>query len=264
MKKQTFYTILLTALFLSIGGFVWYFRQTPLINFSTQSAPSVTQSVATTTSTETTKTKTPVITAVSKPSWVKKEMHLIEAKTSNINQAALKESLIAYQHARQMGLDSKQLLTVIDYSKPSYEKRLWVFNMKTGQPLFNTWVAHGKNSGGVKATSFSNQPGSLKSSLGVFVTAEPYVGGDGYSLRIKGLEHGFNSNAYNRDVVIHGARYVNSATIRARGDVGRSWGCPAVSKKLSTALINTIKGNTVIVAYYPDKNWLTHSKFLMT
>jgi hypothetical protein len=194
--------------------------------------------------------------------WLAKQTQIINAETKNIDQKVLRLSLLAYANARKKGFDSKQLLTVIDYSKPSTEKRLWVFDLKSGRTLFNTWVSHGKNSGGVNASSFSNSPGSLKSSIGVFVTADPYIGGNGYSLRMRGLERGINDNAYNRDIVIHGAWYVNPDTIKRYGAIGRSWGCPAVSEGLSKSLINTIKENTVVFAYYPDRKWLNSSTFL--
>lgn len=194
--------------------------------------------------------------------WLTREMQMIKAHVGNIDDKVLRLSLVAYQHIRKKGLDNKQLLTVIDYSKPSTQKRLWVFDLKSGKALFNTWVSHGKNSGGLSATSFSNKNGSLKSSLGVFVTDTPYIGGNGYSLRLRGLEPGVNDNAYLRNVVIHGAWYVNSDTIRQYGQVGRSWGCPAVSKNLARPLIDTIKDKTLVFVYYPDKNWLSHSQYL--
>lgn len=195
--------------------------------------------------------------------WLDKEVRIIRGQASNIDPQVLRLSLTAYLKARQKGLDNKQMLTVIDYSKPSYEKRLWVFDLKHGRTLFNTWVSHGKNSGDAMARSFSNSPGSLKSSIGVFVTdTDPYQGGNGYSLRMHGLEHGINHNAYNRDIVFHGAWYVNPDTIKRYGAVGRSWGCPAVSDRLAKTIINTIREKTLVFAYYPDKNWLRHSKFL--
>lgn len=196
-------------------------------------------------------------------SWVEKEINIIKAQAANIDTKVLRLSLNAYLKVRKKGLDSKQLLTVIDYSKPSTEKRLWVFDLKRGRTLFNTWVSHGKNSGGVNAESFSNSPGSLKSSIGVFVTdSDPYLGGNGYSLRLRGLEEGINSNAYQRDIVVHGAWYVNADTIRRYGAIGRSWGCPAVSNTMAKPLIDTIKENTVLFAYYPDRKWLSRSHFL--
>jgi hypothetical protein len=195
-------------------------------------------------------------------SWLEKQIQIIKSQAGNIDSKVLRLSLVAYMNARKRGLDSKELLTVIDYSKPSTEKRLWVFDLKHGRTLFNTWVSHGKNSGDAVATSFSNSSGSLKSSIGVFLTDETYDGNNGYSLRLRGLERGVNDNAYNRSVVMHGANYVNADIIKRHGRVGRSWGCPAVSKELSKPIIDTIKYNTLIFAYYPDRRWLSHSSFL--
>jgi len=174
----------------------------------------------------------------------------------------IKVGLTAYQKARKQGLDGKELLTIIDYSKSSRDRRLLVFDMKSQKVLFNTWVAHGKNSGGENATSFSNSSRSLKSSLGVFVTSDTYTGKHGESLRVQGLEPGVNDNAYRRDIVFHSAAYVGEDVARTRGMVGRSWGCMAVDPNTIKPLINTIKGRTLVVAYYPDENWLKSSSFL--
>jgi hypothetical protein len=194
--------------------------------------------------------------------WVNETARTIQTQASNLSPEVLKASLTAYRKAEKLGLNPKQILTIVDYSMPSTERRLWVIDMKNLKVLFNTWVAHGTNSGGAKPTSFSNKPSSLKSSLGVFITDAPYTGGKGYSLRIKGLEHNFNDNAYNRTIVFHGAWYVSSSFAKARGMMGRSWGCFAVDNKIVKSLINTIKEKSLVVAYYPDKNWKQYSKFL--
>lgn len=196
-------------------------------------------------------------------SWVDQKIRALKTSANNIDTNILRLSLIAYQKAEKGGIAIKQqLLTVIDYSKPSTTKRLWVFDLKNNKTIFNTWVSHGRNSGGIVPTSFSNNVGSLKSSIGVFLTDQPYYGGKGYSLRIKGLEHGINDKAYQRNVVFHGASYINADTIRKYGQAGRSWGCPAVSTSLVRPLINTIKDKSLLFVYYPDKNWLNHSRFL--
>lgn len=196
--------------------------------------------------------------------WLDKQTRIILSQASNINPTVLRLSLVAYIKARKKGYDNKQLLTVIDYSKPSSEKRMWIFDLGRGKTLYNTWVTHGKNSGGVMATSFSNTPGSLKSSIGVFTTDYvPYMGGNGYSLRLHGLERGINDNAYSRDIVIHGAWYANPATIRRYGQIGRSWGCPAVDESKAHSIIDTIKSNTLVFAYYPDRKWLSQSQYLV-
>jgi len=194
--------------------------------------------------------------------WLTREVDILKSQASNIDTNVLRLSLIAYMNAEKRGISNKEILTVIDYSKPSSERRMWVFDLKHGRALYNTWVTHGKNSGAAYATSFSNNPGSLKSSFGVFVAAEPYFGKNGYSVRLRGLERGINDNAYERAIVIHGARYANPDIIRTYGQIGRSWGCPAVSESVSRPLINTIKGDSVVFAYYPDRNWLSHSRFL--
>jgi len=194
--------------------------------------------------------------------WVTKEAKIINRQAGNFNLEAIKVGLTAYQKARQQGLDDKKLLTIIDYSKSSRDRRLLVFDMNSQKVLFNTWVAHGKNSGGENATSFSNSSRSLKSSLGVFVTSDIYSGKHGTSLRVQGLEPGINDNAYRRDIVFHSAAYVSEDVAKERGMVGRSWGCMAVDPNTIKPLINTIKGKTLVVAYYPDDNWLKNSSFL--
>lgn len=194
--------------------------------------------------------------------WINKSIKTLRAQNNNLNPDVLRASLNAYLKAEKLGINDKQILTIVDYSKPSSERRLWVIDMKKLKVILHTWVAHGTNSGGANATSFSNQPRSLKSSLGVFITDAPYIGGKGYSLRIKGLEHNVNDNAYNRSIVFHGAWYVNSDFASDKGRMGRSWGCFAVDNAVVKKLINTIKEKSLVVAYYPDKNWLKHSSFI--
>jgi len=201
-------------------------------------------------------------TNYSQGSWIDETTKTLRAQASNLSPEVLKVGLTAYLKARERGLDSKGMLTLVDYTKASSEKRLWVIDVNHVKVLFNTWVAHGKNSGSVNATSFSNTPGSLKSSFGVFLTDETYVGGKGYSLRVKGLENEVNNNALRRNIVVHGASYVGEDVAKSNGRVGRSFGCFAVSEEVVKPLINTIKDNTLLVAYYPDKNWLAHSDFV--
>lgn len=194
--------------------------------------------------------------------WIEKEIKVINNQANNIDPEVLRLSLIAYVKARDRGLDNKQILTIIDYRKPSSDKRLWVIDLKKDKVLFNTWVAHGRNSGKVTPTSFSNEKGSLKSSIGVFLTQQSYIGNEGYSLRISGLEQGINDNAYRRAIVVHGAWYVGPEVIRRYGQLGRSWGCPAVSTRLARPLINAIKEHTLIFVYSNDRKWLNKSTFL--
>lgn len=196
--------------------------------------------------------------------WIKKEIRLIKSDAKNIDSSVLRVSLTAYKHATEQGYAKKDILTVIDYSKPSTARRLWVFDLKHGKTLFNTYVTHGKNSGNLNSHDFSNREGSLKSSIGVFVTDHAYFGTHGLALKLKGLEHGINDNAYKRHIVMHGASYATPDIIKQYGRLGRSWGCTAVSPRLAKPLINTIKDDTVIVAYYPDRAWLHKSAFLQS
>lgn len=171
-------------------------------------------------------------------------------------------ALKATHCAAERGLVKRQeLLTVIDYSLPSSEPRLFTFNLVTQSLVFRELVAHGKNSGGDRPSFFSNSPGSLATSLGLFVTADTYNGSNGYSLRLRGLEEGINDMAMDRAIVMHGAPYVSRSAVQALGRLGRSWGCPAVRKEVARKMIDTLRGGTPIFAYYPDKNWLTESPF---
>lgn len=149
-----------------------------------------------------------------------------------------------------------QTLSVIDYSRPSTQPRLWVFDLGRQRLLFEELVAHGRNTGENRAVRFSNAPGSLMSSIGVFVTADTYVGHNGYSLHLRGLEPGFNDKALDRDIVIHGAAYVDPAIAGTLGRLGRSFGCPAVRPVIARPLIDAIRGGSLLVAYYPDQAWL--------
>ena len=175
----------------------------------------------------------------------------------------LELALDATACAAEKGLvQRRELLTVIDYSLPSTQPRLWVFNVAEKKLLFQELVAHGKNSGGNLPSFFSNSSGSLATSLGLFVTGGTYVGSNGYSLRLKGLEEGVNDMAFDRAIVMHGAPYVSREAIRALGRLGRSWGCPAVRKEIARKLIDTVRGGSPIFAYYPDENWLSSSAFV--
>jgi len=159
-------------------------------------------------------------------------------------------------------LQAPPTLTLIDYSLPSTTPRLWVFDLRTGKILFNELVAHGRNTGDNMAVHFSDAAESRESSIGLFRTADAYVGHNGYSLRLDGLEPGFNGNARDRAIVIHGAAYVNADVAKANGRIGRSWGCPALSEAVAHKVIDTVRGGGVIFSYYPNAAWLKSSKFL--
>lgn len=161
------------------------------------------------------------------------------------------------------GMTPSSRLAVIDYSRPSTQPRLWVFDTgDEGRLLYRELVAHGKNTGDNMARHFSNEEGSLQTSLGLFRTMDTYVGGNGYSMRMDGLEPGFNDQALKRYIVMHGAPYVNEGTARKLGRLGRSWGCPAVREGVAREIIDTLKGGQFVFSYYPDKQWLSRSRFL--
>ena len=153
-------------------------------------------------------------------------------------------------------------LTVIDFSRRSTEKRMWVYDLRSRTLLFDELVAHGRGSGQVLATAFSNDAESNRSSLGLYRTGETYIGKHGYSLRLDGLEPGFNDHARERGIVMHAADYVNGATARAQGYLGRSLGCPALRPEIAKNVIDAVKGGGLLFAYYPDQRWLKASKYL--
>jgi hypothetical protein len=174
----------------------------------------------------------------------------------------LRLALKAYECGRFQGYFEKSILSVIDYSLPSSERRLWVIDVESHNVLFHEFVAHGRNSGDRLAYAFSNELGSLQSSLGLFRAGEPYYGRHGYSLSLVGLEAGVNDRALERRIVIHGADYVRPEVVSATGRLGRSWGCPALDPRVNADVIDLIKGGSALFVYYPDRAWLSRSPFL--
>lgn len=157
---------------------------------------------------------------------------------------------------------NENIISIIDFSKPSSQKRLFVIDLANCKVLFNTYVAHGMQSGKEFANRFSNKPESNKSSLGFYETQATYNGGNGYSLKLQGVEKGINDNANKRSIVIHGADYVDESFIRSHGFIGRSWGCPALPQRLHKAIIDKIKNGTCLFIFSPDNNYLSHSRIL--
>jgi len=153
-------------------------------------------------------------------------------------------------------------LAVIDYSRPSTDVRLWVFDVEAGRLLHTEHVAHGRGSGGDVPTVFSDVEGSYQSSLGLFSMAETYVGQNGYSLRMDGLEPGINGRARERLIVMHGAGYVDPEQGRRQGRLGRSWGCPAVRSEVAQAVIDDLKDGQLLFAYANDPAWRRDSRLL--
>jgi hypothetical protein len=186
----------------------------------------------------------------------------MQANASSLSTDAIKLGVKAYDHAEKIGLDKQHVLTIIDYSKPSSAQRLWVFDMRDGHVIYNTLVAHGKGSGMDYATKFSDKPHSDATSIGVYLTGSTYSGKHGYSMRLKGLDKGYNDNVYSRAVVMHSAWYVNKQFAAERGRIGRSWGCPALSQQDASKVISTIKNGSIMLAYYPNQQWERNSTFL--
>jgi hypothetical protein len=158
--------------------------------------------------------------------------------------------------------NSKPVLTVADFSLSSTKKRLWIIDMNSKQVLLNDYVAHGQGSGDEFATSFSNKGNSHQSSLGFYVTGDIYYGNHGKSMRLHGMDEGFNSAAFERAVVVHAADYVSPSFIAGQNRLGRSWGCPAVSNQSIGKVINYTEGGTCLFVYAPQKNYLASSSWL--
>lgn len=171
--------------------------------------------------------------------------------------------MIGYYNIRMDGeLRDRQLLTLIDFTQSSCDKRFYTLDLDSMDVLFNTYVAHGRNTGGNFASSFSNISGSNQTSLGFFVTAETYVGSKGYSMRMDGKEVGINDKVRERAVVMHNAKYVSEDWINKYGRLGRSQGCPALPEGISREVIDSIKNGTVMFAYFDDTTYLKASSYL--
>ena len=196
------------------------------------------------------------------PASVAELMPSIGAAAPSLSSEVLKLALKATSCAYRRLNASSRYLAIIDYSLPSSTKRFWLLDLEAKKLLREELVAHGKGSGEDLAVKFSNQPGSLQSSLGLFAAAESYIGGHGYSLRLRGLESGYNDNAYARDLVVHGADYVSESFIEKQHRLGRSWGCPALPSSAAKEIIKILENGAFLFAYYPDKSWLNNSSFL--
>lgn len=196
---------------------------------------------------------------LSSPAEIK---NLLEQKNAAVPKSVVNKALATLSCTETYHTAHKNILTLIDYSLPSNEKRLWVFDLEHKKLLFHTYVSHGITSGDASSKYFSNQNNSKASSIGVYQTKEAYYGREGLSLRLTGLERGFNDNASLRSLVMHGGWYVNESFIKKYGRAGRSWGCPAVPKAISKQIIKVIKDDSLMLVYYPSDNWFSQSKYL--
>jgi hypothetical protein len=189
-------------------------------------------------------------------SWTTESIGSIDGKVFDLAMGA------AGCAVRAGAVEDPSTLTVIDYSRPSTAKRLWVFDLRARKLLYEELVAHGQGTGDNYARLFSNQDDSHQTSLGLFVTGDTYVGNNGYSLRLDGLDAGVNDRARDRAIVMHGAPYVSDEFIKTNGRLGRSWGCPALRQGVARELIDRVKSGSLVFAYYPDQDWLSSSKYL--
>lgn len=187
---------------------------------------------------------------------------LLHAEAPSLRESVINKVLTSIKCATEYNVERNNILTIIDYSLPSNEKRLWVFDLRAKKLLFYTYVSHGIKSGALLTNYFSNKNDSKASSIGVYRTEKAYYGREGLSLRLEGLDRSFNDNAFNRSVVMHGGWYMDEQFIKRYGRPGRSWGCPALPLTLYQPIINTIKDASLFVVYYPDDDWFGKSKFL--
>lgn len=201
--------------------------------------------------------------AVAGPKPAKSVYDSLHLNLSGLSQKAFAYARTGWEKLKAEGkLMNDSVLSIVDFSQPSSQKRLYVLDLKNYKVLFNTLVAHGKNSGEKWANSFSNKASSLKSSPGFYVTGDTYNGDNGYSMRLEGVEKGINDNAYERAIVMHGADYVSPAVIASKGYIGRSWGCPAVPRDEVKPIVNTIKDGSCLFIYNPSYSYISHSSVL--
>jgi hypothetical protein len=187
--------------------------------------------------------------------------HSMDLDKLGLSFDAMSYAIKGFEELKNKGVIQEDVLTVIDFSQPSTNKRMYILDVKNGKVLYNTYVAHGKNTGVQKAERFSNRIESLQSSLGFYVTKNTYSGKHGLSLKLDGQEAGWNDNAEARAVVVHGAQYIGSGRANA-AYMGRSFGCPAVPQSQAKTVINLIKGGTCMFIYHPTEQYLKSSKLL--
>lgn len=185
-------------------------------------------------------------------------------KETPLSREVFRKAYTGYLNLKDAGkLNPEQsLISICDFSLSANEERLWVIDLDRSKVLFHCLVAHGQGTGEEYAEQFSNRENSHQSSLGFYVTADTYEGDNGYSLKLNGMDAGYNDAAFNRAIVMHGAEYVSESYIRANKRLGRSWGCPAVPVALTKPIINTIKNRTCLYIYYPNRNYLANSVWL--
>lgn len=187
----------------------------------------------------------------------------LQLQTLGLSKVAYETALKGFNSLCAAGkVANENIVSIVDFSMPSSKKRMFVIDLKNFKLLFNTYVAHGRNSGKEFANQFSNDPESFKSSLGFYVTKDTYNGAHGFSLHLEGEEKGINDNAYSRSIVMHSAAYVDESVVKSQGFIGRSLGCPALSPKVYKPIIDKIKNGSCLFLYSPNANYLSHSRLL--
>jgi hypothetical protein len=205
----------------------------------------------------------PPATVLPAPSVTENNAYLSVYDQLNLSHLGLNKDVFAYALRGWEKMNtSKTVLSIVDLSQPSNRKRLYVVDLLQKKLLFNTYVSHGRNSGDLVASKFSNTNSSFQTSLGFYKTLNTYMGKHGLSLQLQGLEKGFNDNVYNRNIVLHGADYVCEDIIRKTGRLGRSQGCPAVPYAESKGIIQAVKGGTCLFIYSTDTDYHKRSTFL--
>jgi hypothetical protein len=189
--------------------------------------------------------------------------NMLSLDSLGLSKEAFLEAVTGYLNLQKIGaIQNSAILSIVDFSLPSFKKRLFILDIEKGKLLFNILVAHGRNSGQIIATKFSNRFRSFESSLGFYLTGETYTGQKGYSLRLMGMEQGINNNAYSRGIVVHAASYVNEDISRTYGRLGRSEGCPAIPSDVHRSVIELIKNGSCFFIYGKDKRYTNRSKLL--
>ena len=187
----------------------------------------------------------------------------MDLEDSGLSRQAFQHAWVGYYKLKKKGLLKKtNILTICDFSQSSSNQRMYVIDVRNRRVLYRTYVAHGINSGEEYANSFSNKMESCKSSLGFYITSGTYTGVNGYSLRIDGVDKGFNDNARKRAIVIHGANYVSMRVVHKYGMMGTTFGCPAIPTEMTTQIIPVVKNGSCFFIYYPSKKYLAESKVL--
>lgn len=187
----------------------------------------------------------------------------LELKLAGLSEEAFNHAIKGYNYLREKGrIINDDIISIVDFTKSSSQKRLFILDLKNGKLLFKTYVAHGQGSGLEFANKFSNKPESLQSSLGFYITSGTYIGKHGYSMYLDGMEPGINDKANERAIVLHGAPYVSENYIRSHGYIGRSWGCPALPERLTRPIIETIKNGSCLFIYSANKTYLNRSGIL--